>query len=124
VRPFNKLLTSWADDHFRVELYECRPATGNPGQRDYLGYQFFDYAYEGGPPLLFIGDDYSPAPSIRHTTDAAVFGLLAFLSLQQGDTDAEYFSKYSPRQLAWRDSERCQDLKNLVTEFENSGDHG
>lgn len=124
MRPFAKLLSSWSDYHFRVELFECRPHTGNPGQRVYLGYQFFDYAYDDGPPLIFIGDDYSPSPAHKVPSDEATFGLLGFLSLQKGDTDNEFFMGYSERQFAWRDSARCQDLKNLIMDFENRGDHG
>ncbi len=68
------------------------------------------YAYWHGTDEvpMFMGDDFS-VPQMRKNDISAVQDLLGFLSLRKGDTDDEYFEKYTPRQLAWRD-EHAEEL--------------
>jgi hypothetical protein len=49
--------------------------------------------------------------------DATVAGVLAFLSLKPGDTDAEYFEEYTPEQLAFARAEG-ENLSLYVEELE------
>ena len=48
---------------------------------------------------LFTGEDYSPSPLVCIDSDAAVAGLMGYLTLRPGDTVAEYFAAYTPQQL-------------------------
>ena len=49
--------------------------------------------------LLFEGADYHCAPGDPIDSDASLRGLLTFLTLRPGDTDAEWFERYTPAQL-------------------------
>ena len=51
--------------------------------------------------VLFTGRDFFASPMHAIDSDSTVSGLLAFLTLQPGDTDAEYFANYTPRQMAY-----------------------
>lgn len=64
--------------------------------RSYLGYAFFP---PGKEEPLFSGDDYGCAPGTAIDSDESLRGLLGFLTLRPGDTDDEYFDKYTPEQL-------------------------
>ena len=64
--------------------------------------------------IVFKGHDfYIPAHMESESMDTAL-ALLSFLTLQDGDTDSEYFDKYTDKQLAFRDSVDCQ---NLMADF-------
>jgi hypothetical protein len=123
VKPFGKHLTTWADSHFKVELFDCGP-TDEDLSRTCIGYRFYDHFYDHNGPPIFEGDDYQVAACTPPASHAAVLGLLHFLSLKPGDTDDEYFQSYTERQLGWRDSQRRDDLELLVIEFDCSGEHG
>lgn len=54
--------------------------------------------------VIFEGDDYAAhlhSDESLETDDTLVEGLMGFLTLRPGDTDAEYFEKYTPEQLAF-----------------------
>src|SRR3990170_128347 len=71
---------------------------------------------EGDPKKpVFQGTDLTLGT--RMTFDRAVVELLGFLSLDEGDTDDEFFDSYTPRQIAWRDA-RAQDLSMDAGWFE------
>ena len=56
----------------------------------------------GNPPaweVLFHGTDFGCSPLHAIDSDATVAGIMAFLTLRPGDTDAEYFADYSQVQL-------------------------
>lgn len=53
---------------------------------------------------LFRGEDYGCAPGHAIDSDAAVEGLMGFLTLKPGDTDSDYFKDYTPAQLAYCDA--------------------
>jgi len=72
---------------------------------------------------LFKGTDYRPSPLIAVDSLDSIAGLLGFLSLGEGDTDSEYFDSYTDRQIAWRDSDRREELQLLVQlELEGGSD--
>jgi len=56
---------------------------------------------------IFSGEDFESHASADEP--AVVASLLGFLSLNDGDTDDDYFDHYTDRQLAWRD-ERAETL--------------
>lgn len=80
---------------FELRLYETDRYDSRT-HRWYLGYELFH-----GGEMVFDGEDFSLSPMHRVDSDEAVASLLAFLSLQPGDTDDEYFESYSPKQLEW-----------------------
>lgn len=80
------------DDH-RLILWET-------GRRDSMGKTVLAYRLitpEGD--TVFEGADYA-VPGIIDD-DECLRGLLGFLTLKPGDTDSEYFDKYTPEQMAW-----------------------
>lgn len=48
--------------------------------------------------VVFEGRDFAGSPMHADDSDATVNGLMGFLTLRPGDTDAEYFADYSPAQ--------------------------
>lgn len=70
------------------------------GGRERLSYRLTTRE-EGRTRLLFAGDDYRPSRMHEADSDAAMLGLLEFLTLRPGDTDAEYFENYTEEQLAF-----------------------
>lgn len=49
--------------------------------------------------ILFEGGDYSPSPGYAVDSDKSVRGLMGFLCLKPGDTDREYFDRYTKEQI-------------------------
>jgi len=69
--------------------------------------------------VLFSGNDLGCSPMHEPESKANAIALLGFLTLQDGDTDDDYFADYTPAQLAWRESSACEDLKMTVDDYEN-----
>jgi len=84
-----------------------------------IGYAFFVSLQDEKP--LFLGEDCGVSP--MHCIDSAdaLLGLLSFLTLKPGDTDAEYFDSYTPDQLDWCKSSEAEDLCLCLYDAE-SGD--
>jgi len=93
-------LRVWQAGDFRLDLYYNGTAWG----RVRLAYELRDRG-----ELIFAGDDFYPSPLHAYDGDEAVAALLGFLALQPGDTDREYFARYTDRQLAWT-CERAAEL--------------
>lgn len=72
-------------------------------RNDTRGCSILSYALHRGfaadAVLLFEGDDFAGSPMHADDSDATMGALLGFLTLRPGDTDAEYFAAYTPRQL-------------------------
>lgn len=100
VRIYNLTLEMWAIG----ETWEGR---------DRYAYRFYDTGWSDEP--VFEGADFSS----HGDWDEAAAGLLRFLTLKEGDTDDEYFEKYTPQQLDWRDS-RAEEASLLASDFEES----
>jgi|WetSurMetagenome_2_1015567.scaffolds.fasta_scaffold423091_1 hypothetical protein len=66
--------------------------------------------------VIFAGDDFFSPNDLDARWN--VVQLLGFLSLQEGDTDPEYFASYTPEQIAWRD-ERAAELSLWVAFLED-----
>jgi len=63
---------------------------------------------------VFEGGDYFPSVAIDSLN--AIATLLGWLTLQKGDTDAEYFENYTPLQWEWTDSRACEIARLWVDE--------
>jgi hypothetical protein len=107
------LIKTWRKNGFTLRLYD-NGQYSPVDRRVRLGYQFKD-----GRKVIFEGDDYGPSPT--HSIDGldSVYGLLGFLAVMPGDTDAEYFDKYTGDQINWVQSSRCEELSMLVYDYEN-----
>jgi hypothetical protein len=101
-------LRQWEADGFRLDLWD----TGRCDRmgKSILRYALFDETQPLGKGIVFEGEDFHCSPCHAIDSDETVEAVLDFLSLEQGDTDREYFAAYSPVQLAWRDR-RANDLK-------------
>jgi len=75
-----------------------------------LGYSFEQVLPEREAGVLFEGTDYGASPMHAIDSDSSVRALLTFLTLRPGDTDREYFEKYTPEQMAFAqgDAEELQ----------------
>jgi hypothetical protein len=91
---------------FRVQLFYF-------GSHERTGYRFYD-----GERVIFQGKDYGSSRMDCIDSDNAVYGLLRFLSLRQGDVDSEYFDNYTEEQLNWV-NERAEDLQNVLMDLED-----
>lgn len=70
--------------------------------RTNIGYVLTIRAHKGAKAVpLFIGDEFFCSPMHADDSDESVRGLMSFLTLKPGDTDAEFFEKYTPGQLAY-----------------------
>lgn len=83
---------------FELELWDMRERyrVGSTPAQHRMAYRF-----KQSGKTIFVGDDYGCAPSDAVDSDAAVRGLLGFLSVQPGDTDEGYFASYTAEQLAF-----------------------
>lgn len=70
---------------------------------------------------IFTGEDYGCSPMHAIDSDECLRGLLGFLTLQDGDTDPEFFAGYTARQLAFRDSSDCEYLGLWAMEPDDDG---
>jgi hypothetical protein len=106
------MVRDWICDGFRLELYDTNE-WDKLRSSPILSYRLYDNGQ-----LIFEGDDFGPSPMYSIDGDRTVAALLSFLSLRKGDTDSEYFDKYTPDQISWRDSDRSEYLQCLAMELE------
>jgi hypothetical protein len=106
-----ELLKTWRYDGFSLRVYH----TGRFASR---GTSLLAYRFRDKGKLIFDGSEYSPSPMDSDDGMETVYGILSFLSLRPGDTDREYFDKYTPEQLAWCESGRAEYLSLIVNERE------
>lgn len=69
--------------------------------------------------LLFQGDDFKPGALYNWDDLETNLSLMGFLTVSEGATDAEYFKDYTPEQILWRDSNKCQELNILISDLED-----
>lgn len=103
----------WQSGDFRLDLYDTGRRDGGAFGKCYLAYTF---RHKG--EVIFQGEDFSPGASMSIDGDAAVAGLLVFLSLRPGDTDKEYFERYTEKQLTFAQA-HGEELSMLADELEN-----
>lgn len=86
---------------FRLELYDTRRLCDGSHHWQ-LAYQFFQVTGKV-TELIFEGEDFGCSPMDAVDSDRCIASLMTFLTLRPGDTDAEYFEKYTERQLQYAD---------------------
>ena len=80
--------------------------------RTVIGYEFSD----ANGKRIFRGEDFRPSPLDADDSDETLRALLGFLTLQPGDTDADYFEAYSDEQREFAESSDCETLAWLYSE--------
>src|SRR5579884_1162342 len=88
----SQLIRTWSEGQFKLELYDL-------GRHDEYGKWVLGYRLYYAGSLVFEGEDFHCSPLHLIDSDAAVGGILTFLSLRPGDTDENYFTSYTPEQL-------------------------
>lgn len=78
-----------------------------------------DHTDDDGSEPIFVTNQFRPGAMSSIDADDSIGAVLSFFSLQDGDTDAEYFDDYTPRQLAWRDL-RAEELGYVASEIEEA----
>lgn len=87
-------------DGYRLQMWDNGEKYERGQRRNYIRYSFTDP--QGN--VVFSGEDYSPSPMHAIDSDESVRGLLGYLTLRPGDTDDEYFEKYTDEQKSFADS--------------------
>ena len=97
----------------RVEFGEAE--RGEMGRRKYA-FRVWDIEWDKKKPV-FQDDGFSIGT--RMTFERAAAELLSFFTILPGEADDEYWDKWTPRQIRWRD-ERAEVLQGEVSFFEDS----
>lgn len=101
---------------YRLQLWDTGETTQRAGRfwSPKLAYRLtrLDGESRDGTPgaVIFEGEDYSVGVNSCTDDDEALSGLMSFLTLKPGDTDSEYFSKYTQEQLEWAQTSDCEEL--------------
>lgn len=111
-----KPLRTWSSGRLRLELF-------NTATTDWLGQTRLAYEFWDGETLVFSGSDFCGSPLHSDDSDETVAALLGFLSLRPGDTDREYFDRYTAEQLAWARA-HGEELSLLSSELEERARRG
>lgn len=106
------ILTVWRDNGFILLMWDTH-------RQDWRGQTVIGFKLWDNGKLIFNDEGFAGSPLHADDSIETVAGLLAFLSLQLGDTDTEYFDDYTPTQLAWLQTGRAEGLAALVYDLEH-----
>lgn len=85
---------------FTLRVFDTGKPSARYAMRTVLGYELRQHE-SGRTSVLFSGDDFQPSCLYADDSDKAIAALLGFLTLRRGDTDSDYFAKYTPDQIAF-----------------------
>ena len=105
---------TWRFDGFRVQLLRMDKFNQEQPYRAYFSYRLYDDGV-----LIFSGKDFSPSPMWNYDSALTVGQFLGWMTLKPGDTDQEFFEKYTPLQIRWCQSRRADELASYAEELEN-----
>jgi len=105
------VLKRYRKDGFTLTMYDTHRQDWR--RQTIIAFRFLDRG-----KLIFEGSDFAGSPMHADDSLDTVASLLSFLSLQPGDTDAEYFDKYTPEQMEWCRGFRADELRMLQMELE------
>ncbi len=88
----SRLMAAYTLDDHTLHLNRVTPGGGRVS---------WHYVLEHNGTVVFEGSDFSTTGDTSY--GEAARDLLGFLTLQPGDTDADFFDSYTPDQLTWRD---------------------
>jgi hypothetical protein len=81
-------------------------------KKDKFGHEKVSYTFSNpAGTTIFDGDDFGASPMHPAEGKESAISLLTFLTLRPGDTDSEYFDKYTPEQLEFANSIDCENLQ-------------
>jgi len=89
-------------------------------QRRESGGWILAYRLTDSGHVIFQGEDFGSSPLDATDSDATIAGLLGFLTLQPGDTDAEYFATYTTEQMEWAGSQSAELCRDWMMQTEES----
>ena len=95
--------------HVRIDDYGLKVFDENelrPDGKHQLGANL--YRLEDPSDVVFDCSDFGNSPLHAIDSDETIRAILTFLTLRPGDTDADYFKDYTPRQIEFteHDAER------------------
>jgi hypothetical protein len=93
------------------DLYTWDSGRVDSRGQSYLRYEFYAPKY---PDPLFLGSDFAGSPLHAIDSDNTTGALLGFLTLRPGDTDQDYFSRYTPGQMDFAESSDAEYLQAEV----------
>ncbi len=106
--------------HVNLDGYTLK--TWDTYRTDRMGKSTLGYTFrKPDGAILFEGEDFHVGMSTAIDSDEALRSLLGFLTLAPGDTDAEYFEKYTPAQLAFAEGP-AEDLQTWGMDPEDFGE--
>jgi hypothetical protein len=97
---------------FRLELFSGNFGRYGTGQ-ECMGYRLTQLHADKSKTVIFEANDYGRAPGDTEDGNGTVVGIMTFLTLRPGDTDADYFKDYTPEQTAFA-SEHAEWLSGEV----------
>jgi len=86
------------------------------------GRYYHEYLTTWKGKTLFKGTDFSPSPMDLGKPMEMLTSCLSFHCVQPGDTDPEFFAKYTKRQMEWAQSFECEQLKGRISDLDGSED--
>ena len=108
-----ELIKTWRKDGFTLRLWD----TGTTSQHN--GATRLRYELKDHRTVVMKGDDFYASPMHGDNSLHTVCGLLGFLTLKPGDTDHEYFDKYTAPMMKWCESSRCEELGMIGIDMED-----
>jgi hypothetical protein len=106
-----ELIKVWRKSGFTLRLWDTNT-------RDWRGQSRLAYELKDGRKVIFAGEDFAGSPMHSDDSLETVASLLGFLTCKPGDTDSEYFDKYTEDQMDWCQSFRCEELAMIQYEIE------
>ena len=103
-------IRTWRSGRFQLDLFDT-------GRCDSRGQTRLAYSFQDNGKVIFEGEDFAGSPLHADDSDETIAALLRFLSLRPGDTDREYFDRYTPEQLAWAE-QNGEELSLLAHDME------
>jgi len=67
--------------------------------------------------VLFEGDKFKPSPLHYIDSPEAICSMLGFITVKEEDTDPDYFKDYTPAQIEFTQSNICEQLSGLLSDF-------
>ena len=100
---------------FRLQTWDTYQTRGGKSMLGYRLTMILQTATMPAPGfyVLFEGEDFGCSPMHAIDSDAAIEGIMSFLTLRPGDTDSEYFAEYTPAQLDYC-SQHAEALSSCV----------